>query len=76
MIREEALLTNIGSLLERRGKEFLGPNYKDPITSYSTFHEFSASNLEVHLALFKPLKFSFQWITIIVMPGVLENDTG
>nr|KAJ0226928.1 hypothetical protein LSAT_V11C100006910 [Lactuca sativa] len=44
---EEALLTNIGSLLERRGKEFLGPNYKDPITSYSTFHEFSASNLEV-----------------------------
>ncbi|KAL7617544.1 hypothetical protein Lser_V15G00604 [Lactuca serriola] len=44
---EEALLTNIGSLLERRGKEFLGPNYKDPITSYSTFHEFSVSNLEV-----------------------------
>ncbi|KAI3736904.1 hypothetical protein L2E82_26892 [Cichorium intybus] len=44
---EEAILTNIGNLLERRGKEFLGPNYKDPISSYSAFHEFSVSHLEV-----------------------------
>ncbi|XP_071733194.1 probable acyl-activating enzyme 17, peroxisomal isoform X2 [Rutidosis leptorrhynchoides] len=44
---EDAKLTNIGSLLERRGKELLGPSYKDPISSYSAFQEFSASNLEV-----------------------------
>lgn len=44
---EEGILTNIGNLLERRGKEFLGPNYKDPISSYSAFHEFSVSHLEV-----------------------------
>ncbi|KAI3684973.1 hypothetical protein L6452_34203 [Arctium lappa] len=44
---EDAILTNIGRLLERRGKEFLGPSYKDPISSYSAFHEFSVSNLEV-----------------------------
>ncbi|PWA74948.1 acyl-activating enzyme 17 [Artemisia annua] len=44
---EAAKLTNIGNLLERRGKEFLGPSYKDPISSYSAFQEFSASNLEV-----------------------------
>lgn len=44
---EAAKSTNIGNLLERRGKEFLGPSYKDPISSYSAFQEFSASNLEV-----------------------------
>ncbi|CAH9108527.1 unnamed protein product [Cuscuta europaea] len=41
-----AKLTNIGKLLERRGKEFLGSKYKDPISSYSDFQEFSVSNLE------------------------------
>nr|XP_043635574.1 probable acyl-activating enzyme 17, peroxisomal [Erigeron canadensis] len=44
---DDAKLTNIGSLLERRGKDFLGPDYKDPISSYSDFHEFSVSNLQV-----------------------------
>ncbi|GJX88108.1 probable acyl-activating enzyme 17, peroxisomal [Tanacetum coccineum] len=44
---EAAKSTNIGNLLERRGKDFLGPSYKDPISSYSAFQEFSASNLEV-----------------------------
>ncbi|KAJ9560170.1 hypothetical protein OSB04_005330 [Centaurea solstitialis] len=44
---KDAMLTNIGRLLERRGKEFLGPSYKDPISSYSAFQEFSVSNLEV-----------------------------
>ncbi|XP_076881359.1 putative acyl-activating enzyme 17, peroxisomal [Bidens hawaiensis] len=45
---EDAKSTNIGSLLERKGKELLGHTYKDPISSYIAFHEFSVSNLEVY----------------------------
>ncbi|KAI7738500.1 hypothetical protein M8C21_004653, partial [Ambrosia artemisiifolia] len=44
---EDAKSTNIGNLLERQGKKFLGPSYKDPISSYHAFQEFSVSNLEV-----------------------------
>lgn len=47
--RENAISTNVGQLLERRGKEFLGPKYKDPISSFSDFQEFSVSNPEVVL---------------------------
>lgn len=47
MDREAAMLTNVGQLLERRGKEFLGSAYKDPISSFSHFQEFSVSNPEV-----------------------------
>nr|GMD35736.1 probable acyl-activating enzyme 17, peroxisomal [Ipomoea batatas] len=43
---ESVKLTNIGKLLERRGKEFLGSKYKDPILSFSDFQKFSVSNLE------------------------------
>lgn len=42
------MLTNVGQLLERRGKEFLGSRYKDPISSFSDFQEFSVSNPEVY----------------------------
>ena len=44
-----AILTNVGQLLERRGKEFLGSKYKDPISSFSDLQEFSVSNPEVVL---------------------------
>ncbi|KAK8560064.1 hypothetical protein V6N13_061319 [Hibiscus sabdariffa] len=46
--RESALLTNVGCLLERRGKEFLGSKYSDPISSFSHLQEFSVSNPEVY----------------------------
>ncbi|XP_068637719.1 probable acyl-activating enzyme 17, peroxisomal [Aristolochia californica] len=45
---ECAKLTNIGQILERRGKEFLGSQYKDPVSSFSDFQEFSVSNPEVY----------------------------
>ncbi|KAE8125012.1 hypothetical protein FH972_019850 [Carpinus fangiana] len=45
---ENAISTNVGQLLERRGEEFLGPKYKDPISSFSDFQEFSVSNPEVY----------------------------
>ena len=56
MIRESAVFTNVGQLLERRGKEFLGSNYRDPITSFSSFQEFSVSSPEVYTAIFE-IKF-------------------
>ncbi|XP_022885617.1 probable acyl-activating enzyme 17, peroxisomal [Olea europaea var. sylvestris] len=43
-----ANLTNVGQLLEKRGKEFLGSKYKDPISSFLDFQEFSVSNPEVY----------------------------
>ncbi|CAN1180408.1 Hexanoyl-CoA synthase [Linum perenne] len=45
---ENAIMTNVGQLLERRGEEFLGSKYKDPISSFSDFQEFSVSNPEVY----------------------------
>ncbi|KAJ6411507.1 hypothetical protein OIU84_008142 [Salix udensis] len=45
---EAAMLTNVGQFLERRGKELLGSTYKDPISSFSHFQEFSVSNPEVY----------------------------
>jgi hypothetical protein len=48
VIRDNVTLTNVGRLLERRGKEFLGSAYKDPITSFADFQKFSVSNPEVH----------------------------
>lgn len=58
--REDAALTNVGKLLEKRGKEFLGSAYKDPITSFSDFQKFSVSNPEVWLILganYMPFQF-------------------
>jgi hypothetical protein len=45
--REEAVLTNVGRVLEARGREFLGDKYKDPIASFTDFHKFSIENPEV-----------------------------
>lgn len=53
MDRKNAKLTNVGQLLESHGKRFLGSNYKDPISSFSDFQEFSVSNPEVNFLLFK-----------------------
>lgn len=51
MGREAAKVTNVGKLLETRGEEFLGSGYKDPISSFSNFQEFSVSNPEVVVLL-------------------------
>ncbi|KAH9778423.1 putative acyl-activating enzyme 17 (peroxisomal) [Citrus sinensis] len=45
---EAAKVTNVGKLLQTRGEEFLGSGYKDPISSFSNFQEFSVSNPEVY----------------------------
>ncbi|KAM3344573.1 putative acyl-activating enzyme 17, peroxisomal isoform X4 [Capsicum galapagoense] len=44
---KNAQLTNIGQLLERHGKEFLGSKYEDPISSFADFQRFSVSDQEV-----------------------------
>ncbi|KAK3406436.1 hypothetical protein EUGRSUZ_K02641 [Eucalyptus grandis] len=52
--------TNVGQLLDRRGKEFLGGKYKDPISSFSDFQEFSVSSPEVYWAtVLKELSVNF-----------------
>ncbi|XP_026403017.1 probable acyl-activating enzyme 17, peroxisomal isoform X2 [Papaver somniferum] len=43
-----AISTNVGKILERRGREFLGSKYKNPISNFSDFHEFSVSKPEVY----------------------------
>ncbi|PKA65815.1 putative acyl-activating enzyme 17, peroxisomal [Apostasia shenzhenica] len=57
---DKAALTNIGQLLERRGRDILGSNYVDPISSFSAFQEFSVSNPEVYWKLlFEEMCISF-----------------
>ncbi|XP_062199567.1 probable acyl-activating enzyme 17, peroxisomal [Phragmites australis] len=45
---EAASLTNVGRVLEARGKELIGEAYKDPITSFPDLHKFSNENPEVY----------------------------
>ncbi|KAL8056782.1 hypothetical protein ABFX02_04G140900 [Erythranthe guttata] len=45
---DDSKLTNVGKLLEKHGKEFLGSKYVDPISSFLDFQEFSVSNPEVY----------------------------
>lgn len=61
--REAAKLTNIGKLLERRGKELLRSSYKNPISSFSDFQEFTVSNLEV-LLCFARIICSFTFLFV------------
>ncbi|KAL5987576.1 putative acyl-activating enzyme 17, peroxisomal [Asimina triloba] len=57
---EIAVATNIGQMLEKHGKEFLGMKYKDPISSFSDFQEFSFSNPEVYWKMvFQEMNISF-----------------
>lgn len=67
MVRETAVLTNVGKLLERRGKEFLGSEYKDPISSFSDLQEFSVLKPEVVLYVITclPLSFPFKIINSV-----------
>ncbi|ERN05891.1 probable acyl-activating enzyme 17, peroxisomal isoform X1 [Amborella trichopoda] len=45
---DDAMRTNVSRVLERRGNEFLGLKYKDPISSFSAFQEFSVTNPEAY----------------------------
>ncbi|RLM86486.1 putative acyl-activating enzyme 17, peroxisomal [Panicum miliaceum] len=45
---EEAALTNVGRVMEARGRELLGDAYKDPITSFPDLHKFSNENPEAY----------------------------
>ncbi|KAM1472451.1 hypothetical protein ACFX13_029405 [Malus domestica] len=53
--------TNLGRLMEKHGSELLGTSYKDPITSYTLFQEFSVRNPEAYWSLvLKELSVSFR----------------
>ena len=40
-------MTNVGRVLEARGRDFIGDAYKDPINSFLELHKFSNENPEV-----------------------------
>uniref|UniRef100_A0A0E0M0Q0 4-coumarate--CoA ligase n=1 Tax=Oryza punctata TaxID=4537 RepID=A0A0E0M0Q0_ORYPU len=69
---EEAVLTNVGRVLEARGREFVGETYKDPITSFTDFHKFSIENPEAYWKMV----FEEMGITFSVEPSCIlrEND--
>ncbi|KAJ4730998.1 Acetyl-coenzyme A synthetase [Rhynchospora pubera] len=57
---DDAVLTNIGRLLEKRGKEILGSGYKDPISSFSEFQKFSVSDPEGYWStIFEEMEIKF-----------------
>lgn len=45
---DAARFSNVGKLLEERGKDLLGSKYVDPISSYLDFQKFSVSNPETY----------------------------
>lgn len=45
--RYESKCTNLGRVMETHGPKLLGAEYKDPITSFKQFHEFSVEQPEV-----------------------------
>ncbi|KAJ8630448.1 hypothetical protein MRB53_023771 [Persea americana] len=58
--REIALSTNIGQVLEKHGKRILGLRYRDPISSFAEFQEFSVMNPEVYWRMiFDEMNISF-----------------
>jgi hypothetical protein len=67
-----ASLTNVGKLLEKRGKEFLGGNYKNPVSSFSSFQEFSVSNPEVY---WKTVLDELNILFSVPPKCILEKDT-
>lgn len=57
---EDAVLTNVGSILEKHGKDLLGLSYKDPISSFADFQKYSVSHPEEYWKLvLNELKISF-----------------
>ncbi|EOA22761.1 hypothetical protein CARUB_v10003474mg [Capsella rubella] len=64
--------TNVGKLLERRGKVFLGENYKNPVSSFSSFQEFSVSNPEVY---WKTVLDELNIVFSVPPKCILEKDT-
>ncbi|XP_074312098.1 putative CoA ligase CCL12 [Silene latifolia] len=47
----ESRYTNLGRLMEANAPRLLGKSYQDPISSFSTFHNFSVHNPEIYWAL-------------------------
>ncbi|KAF3792031.1 putative acyl-activating enzyme 17 [Nymphaea thermarum] len=73
---DDALLTNIGCFLKRHGKELLGSKYKDPISSFTDFQEFSVMNPEVYWKMvFDELNISFSVPPTCIL-GNCESDEG
>ncbi|KAH9303686.1 hypothetical protein KI387_008090, partial [Taxus chinensis] len=57
---ENAMSTNIGNLLQRRGSELLGSAYTDPIASFPRFYKLSIENPEVYWdIIYRELDISF-----------------
>ncbi|XP_010497106.1 PREDICTED: probable acyl-activating enzyme 17, peroxisomal [Camelina sativa] len=64
--------TNVGKLLKRRGKVLLGDDYKNPVSSFSTFQEFSVSHPEVY---WKIVLDELNIVFSVAPKCILEKDT-
>lgn len=69
---EEAVLTNVGRVLEARGRELIGEAYKDPIASFRDFHKFSNENPDAYWKMV----FEEMGVAFSVEPSCIlrEND--
>ncbi|XP_052205959.1 probable CoA ligase CCL12 isoform X2 [Diospyros lotus] len=58
---DEAKRTNLGRLMESHASKLLGDAYKDPITSFTLFHNFTVQNPDVYWSLvLKELSVQFR----------------
>ncbi|XP_068310642.1 probable CoA ligase CCL12 [Pyrus communis] len=69
--------TNLGRLMEKHGPELLGTSYKDPITSYTLFQEFSVQNPEAYWSLvLKELSVSFRKVPKCILDRTDKSKRG
>ncbi|RLM74247.1 putative acyl-activating enzyme 17, peroxisomal [Panicum miliaceum] len=69
---EEAALTNVGRVMEARGRELIGDAYKDPITSFPDLYKFSNENPEAYWkTVFEDMGVEFS-----VEPSCIWRESG
>nr|CAB3453281.1 unnamed protein product [Digitaria exilis] len=76
---EEAAVTNVGRVMEARGRELLGEAYKDPITSFPDLYKFSNDNPELdrwfHEQAYWKMVFGDMGVEFSVVPSCIWRES-
>ncbi|CAN6174185.1 unnamed protein product [Urochloa humidicola] len=68
---KEAALTNVGRVMEARGRELIGDAYKDPITNFPDLYKFSNENPEAYWKMV----FEDMGVEFSVEPSCIWRDS-
>ncbi|KAL2940710.1 putative acyl-activating enzyme 18 peroxisomal [Bienertia sinuspersici] len=71
----ESRYTNLGRMMEAHGPRLLGKSYQDPISSFSTFHNFTLHNPEIYWSLvLKELSVWFRSPPRRILDDTIDNS--